>query len=441
MDTVVEPAAAAPATPATPEASGRAERPYDPADLSSLAFWSSTAAERERTFAELRAARPISWHPPVEGRLIDDPNDQGFWAVVRHADLVEVTRRHDDFLSGEGIVFDSVPKELLDAAQGFIAMDPPDHTKIRRLLVSAFTPKQMARIEDRIEANARRIVDDIAAKGEVDFVREVAMLVPMHNIFDMMDVPEHHRLTLAETSELIATYRDLPGGDPDETIAVLFESLTRFQVIAGEIIAERRAHPGDDLVSALVQAEIDGERLTDADISSFFALLMVAGNDTTRQSTAHGMKALTDFPEQRAWLMEDLAGRLAPAVEEIVRWATPIMTFRRTAARDCELGGQRITAGDKVIMFYASANWDTDVFEHPERLDLGRTPNKHISFGGGGIHHCLGNQLARRQLAATFRELLTRLPDIAVSGETVYGHGTFFHTVSSMPVTFTPEGR
>ena len=306
-------------------------------------------------------------------------SDQGFWAVVRHADLVEVTRRHDDFLSGEGIVFDSVPKELLDAAQGFIAMDPPDHTKIRRLLVSAFTPKQMARIESRIEANAQRIVDDIAAKGQVDFVREVAMLVPMHNIFDMMDVPEHHRLTLAETSELIATYRDLPGGDPDETIAVLFESLTRFQVIAGEIIADRRAHPGDDLVSALVQAEIDGERLSDADISSFFALLMVAGNDTTRQSTAHGLQALTDFPEQRAWLMEDLEGRLPGAVEELVRWATPIMTFRRTAARDCELAGQQITAGDKVIMFYASANWDTEIFDHPERLDLGRTPNKHVS--------------------------------------------------------------
>lgn len=419
--------------------STRETRPYDPADLSSTAFWRSTALDRERTFAELRAERPISWHRPAEGRLIDDPNDQGFWAVVRHADLVEVTRRHDDFISGEGIVFDSVPAELLDAGQGFIAFDPPRHTQIRRLLVSAFTPKQMARIEDNIVANARKIVDSIADKGEIDFVREVAMLVPMHNIFDMMGVPDDQRLTLASMSELIATYRDLPGNDPNETLQILMESMISFQAIAAELIAERRAHPTDDLLTSLVQAEVDGERLSDDDIMSFFSLLMVAGNDTTRQSTAHGMQALTDFPDQRAWLMEDLDERMHSAVEEIVRWASPIMTFRRTAARDCELGGQQITAGDKVIMFYASANWDTEVFEHPENLDLGRSPNKHISFGGGGIHHCLGNQLARRQLAATFRELLTRLPDIASTGTPTYGAGNFFHTVSEMPVKFTPE--
>lgn len=164
----------------------RAERPYDPADLSSLEFWSQTASEREETFAELRANRPVSWHRPVKNGLFEDPNDQGFWAVVRHADLVEVTRRHEDFLSGQGIVFESMPQEILDAGQGFIAMDPPRHTKVRRLLTAAFTPKQMARIEDRIIANARRIVDDIAEKGEVDFVDEVAALVPMHNICDMV---------------------------------------------------------------------------------------------------------------------------------------------------------------------------------------------------------------------------------------------------------------
>lgn len=417
----------------------RDTRPYDLADLSSLDFWHSTAAEREKTFADLRAHRPISWHRPAEGRLIEDPNDQGFWAVVRHADLVEVTRRHEDFISGEGIVFDSVPAELLDAGQGFIAMDPPRHTQIRRLLVSAFTPKQMKRIEDNIIANARRIVDEVAGKGDIDFVSQVAMLVPMHNIFDMMGVSDEYRLTLAKSSELISSYRDLPGSDPADVLQVLMESMIAFQVIALEIINQRRADPADDLITALVQAEVDGERLSDEDIMSFFSLLMVAGNDTTRQSMAHGLQALTDFPEQRAWLMEDLESRMSSAIEEIVRWATPIMTFRRTAARDCELGGQQITAGDKVILFYSSANWDTDVFDHPEQLDLARTPNKHISFGGGGIHHCLGNQLARRQLAATFKELLTRLPDITSTGDQVYGAGNFFHTVSAMPATFTPE--
>jgi cytochrome P450 len=417
----------------------RAERPYDPADLSSSEFWASTAKEREKTFAELRAHRPISWHRPVHNGLFEDPNDQGFWAVVRHADLVEVTRRPGDFLSGEGILFESMPKELLDAGQGFIAMDPPRHTKIRRLMAAAFTPKQLARIDDHIVANARRIVDDIAAKGEVDFVAEVAALVPMHNICDMVGIPEEHRRTIAYESQFPDGWRDprlLQGAEP---LARVAQAIMTVHGIAMELVEARRRHPENDLVTALVQAEVDGERLTVEEISSIFFLLIIAGNDTTRQSISHGLKALTDFPEQRAWLMANIDGRLPLAVEEIVRWATPIMTFRRTAAHDTELGGHLVTEGDKVIMFYSSANMDTDVFDHPERLDLSRSPNKHVAFGGGGIHHCLGAQLARRQIGATFRELLTRLPDIRVVGEPELGNGNFFHTVMSMNAQFTPE--
>jgi cytochrome P450 len=419
----------------------RAERPYDPADISSLEFWSSTAKDREKVFAELRAHRPISWHRPVKNGLFEDPNDQGFWAVVRHADLVEVTRRPGDFLSGEGILFESMPKELLDAGQGFIAMDPPRHTKIRRLLASAFTPKQLARIDDHIVANARRIVDDIADKGEIDFVTEVAALVPMHNICDMVGIPEEHRRTIAYESQFPDGWRDprlLQGAEP---LARVAQAILTVHGIAMELVEARRRKPEDDLVTALVQAEVDGERLTDEEISSIFFLLIIAGNDTTRQSTSHGLKALTDFPDQRAWLMEDLDGRMPMAVEEIVRWATPIMTFRRTAAHDTELGGHQITEGDKVIMFYSSANMDTEVFDHPEQLNLSRSPNKHVAFGGGGIHHCLGAQLARRQLNATFRELLNRLPDIHVVGEPELGTGNFFHTVMSMTAQFTPEKR
>jgi cytochrome P450 len=422
-------------TPAHP----RDSRPYDDADLSSLAFWSGTAADREQVFAELRRERPVTWHRPVDNGLFEDPNDQGFWAVVRYADLVEVTKRHEDFISGQGIVFESMPQELLDAGQGFIAMDPPRHTKVRRLLSSAFTPKQMARISDRIEANAKRIVDDIAHKGEIDFVDEVSALVPMHNICDMVGIPEEHRRTIAHEAQFAGGWRDedlMQGADP---LTRLMESTHTVRTIAQELITARRAEPQDDLLTALVQAEVDGERLTDDEIVSFFGLLMIAGNDTTRQSTSHGMKALTDFPDQRAWLVEDLDGRMASAVEEIVRWASPIMTFRRTAARDTELNGVQITEGDKVIMFYASANWDETVFEHPERLDLSRSPNPHVSFGGGGIHHCLGNQLARRQLAAIFRELLTRLPDIEVVGDPVLSNGNFFHGVNKLTVRFTPE--
>lgn len=413
-------------------------RPYDPADLSSNAFWASTAVERERTFAELRAERPISWHRPVQERLFEDPDDDGFWAVVGHADLIEVTKRHEDFLSGEGIVFDSMPQELLDAGQGFIAMDPPRHTKVRRLLSSAFTPKQMTRIEDRIRANARRIVDDVATQGEIDFVSEIAALMPMHNICDMVGIPEQYRRTVAHEAQFAGGWRDqdlLQGADP---LTRLFEASVTLSGVAGELIAARRAKPQDDLLTALVRAEVDGEQLTDEEITSFFGLLMVAGNDTTRQSTSHGMLALARNPDQKAWLLEDLDGRMAGAVEEIVRWTSPIMTFRRTAARDCTLGGREITCGDKVIMFYAAANWDTTVFSHPEAFDLSRDPNPHVSFGGGGIHHCLGNQLARRQLAAMFREVLTRLPDLEVTGEPVYSGGNFFHGLNSLPVRFTP---
>lgn len=417
----------------------RAERPYDPADISSAHFWAGTAKDREKVFAELRANRPISWHRPVKNGLFEDPNDQGFWAVVRHADLVEVTRRPGDFLSGEGIMFESMPKELLDAGQGFIAMDPPRHTKIRRLVAAAFTPKQLARIDDHIVANARRIVDDIAHKGEINFVSDVAALVPMHNICDMVGIPEEHRRTIAHESQFPDGWRDprlLQGAEP---LARVAQAILTVHAIAMGLVEDRRRKPENDLVTALVQAEVDGERLSDEEISSIFFLLIIAGNDTTRQSISHGMKALSDFPEQRAWLMEDLDGRLPIAVEEIIRWATPIMTFRRTAARDTELGGHHITEGDKVILFYSSANMDTEVFDHPEQLNLSRSPNKHVAFGGGGIHHCLGAQLARRQINATFRELLTRLPDIHTVGEPELGNGNFFHTVMSMTAQFTPE--
>lgn len=417
----------------------RSARSYDSADLSSTAFWAGTAADREKTYAELRRRAPISWHPRVEHTMIDDEDDQGFWAVVTHPLLVEATRRHDDFLSGQGIVMESIPQELLDTAQGFIAMDPPRHTKIRRLLASAFTPKQMRLISHQIEANAKRVVDALAPQGEADFVDQCAALLPMHNIFDMMGVPESMRRDIAWESRYAGGWSDPEVMGEDPVIPRLFQAMGFLGDSAREIIAARRQQPEDDLMTNLVQAEVDGEQLNDDEIVSFFILLTIAGNDTTRQSTSHAMKALTDFPDQRAWLMEDFDGRIKGAVEEFVRWATPIMTFRRTAARDCELGGQQITEGDKVILFYSSANWDTTVFTNPEKFDLSRDPNPHVSFGGGGIHHSLGNQLARQQLAALFRELLHRLPDIEVCGPPSYTVSTFFHGVNHLPVRFTPN--
>jgi cytochrome P450 len=204
-----------------------------------------------------------------------------------------------------------------------------------------------------------------------------------------------------------------------------------------DLAEKRRSAPGEDLMTALVQAEVDGERLTEEEISAFFVLLAVAGNDTTRHTTSHGMRALCEFPTQRQLLTEDLPGRIETAVEEFVRWATPVMTFRRNATRDAELGGQAIGAGEKVVMFYVSANRDEQAFEHPDRFDVLRSPNRHVGFGGGGPHYCLGASLARTQLRAIFTELLTRLPDIEV-GEPEPLVGNFINGIKRMPCRFTP---
>jgi len=224
----------------------------------------------------------------------------------------------------------------------------------------------------------------------------------------------------------------LDGRNPME---VLLEHQIYVHQVAGALAAERRAHPGDDLISGLVNAEVDGDRLSDADVAAFFVLLSVAANDTTRQTASHALKALTDFPGERAWLLEDFDDRIGTAVEEFVRWATPVMTFRRTAATDFELSGQTIRAGEKVVMFYSSGNWDTEVFDHPERLDLSRSPNPHVGFGGGGLHFCLGAHVARAQLRAIIGELLRQLPGIQ-AGEPTYVAGNFIHAVRSMPCTF-----
>lgn len=412
-------------------------RPYDAVDLSSRAFWATTAADREVAFAQLRAERPVSWHPPVEDALMHDPDDKGFWAVTRHADIVAISRDSETFLSGQGVLFENVPQELLEASQSFLAMDAPRHTLIRKLVHSAFTPRQVARIEDSIKANAAAIVAELKAAGSgVDFVDHCAKELPIRTLSDMVGIPEGEREKVAHAADALVSWADpiyLAGRHPLE---VLLENQMYLHQVANTLAAERRENPGNDLISALVRAEVDGDRLTDAEVAAFFVLLAVAGNDTTRQTTSHALKALTDFEDQRAWLMEDFDDRIGVAVEEMVRWASPVMTFRRTAAVDVELGGRQIAAGEKVVMFYASGNWDTTVFDRPDVLDLGRKPNPHLGFGGGGRHFCLGAHVARTQLRAIFGELLHQLPDIR-AGEPEYLQGNFVHAIRAMPCTFS----
>jgi cytochrome P450 len=422
-------------------ASGNPDRPHDPADISSRAFWSTSPQEREKTFALLRTERPVSWHRPFDDQLMEDPQDYGFWAITRHADLVEVTKRHDDFRSGQGAMMENWPPEFIAASASIAAMDPPDHTQLRRLVASAFTPRQMRRIEDRIKRNAAQIIDDFlerarSAGGTIDFVSHCAALLPIQTFSDIMGIPEEHRHKAAHEMEVLTGWNDpeLTGHTREEISARMAEAINYMHELSGELVADRRANPTEDLFTALAFAEVEGQRLTDFQIGGFFSLLTIGGTDTTRQSTSHGVRALTEFPEQRAWLLEDLAGRLPTAIEEIVRWATPIMTFRRTAARDFEFRGQQITAGDKVVMFYSSANRDEAVFDRPNELDLSRDPNPHVAFGGGGVHHCLGNQLARLQLRILFEDLLTRAPDITAD-EPVLMPGNFFNVFKRMNAT------
>ena len=407
----------------------------DPVDLSTLAFWGRPMDERDASFAELRRERPISWHRPPEGMLMPSEDDPGFWAVVRHADIGHVSRNPKLFCSGQGVQFQDAPPELLEATQSFLAMDAPRHTQLRKIVSAAFTPKQVRRVEDRIAERAAAIVDDLREHGHGDFVELVAKRLPMGTIYDLMGAPESHQESLAEAADLLVATNDpdvLENLGVSDPLQVAGQALHQLLGPALELAEARRRQPQDDLMSNLVQAEVDGQRLTDAEIGAFFVLLSVAGNDTTRNTIAHSMRRLTEHPEQRAWLAEDVEGRMAGAVEEFVRHASPVLTFRRTAVEDTELRGQRIAAGDKVVMFYESGNRDDEVFADPLRFDLSRDPNPHVGFGGGGPHFCMGNMLARTQLRQIFSQLLTGVPDLTV-GEGEMLRSNFVHAVRTMP--------
>ena len=302
-------------------ASGNPDRPYDPADISSRAFWSTSMQEREKTFALLRAERPVSWHRPFDDQLMEDPQDYGFWAITRHADLIEVTKNHEDFRSGQGAMMENWPPEFIAASASIVAMDPPEHTQLRRLVASAFTRRQMQRIEDSIRQNATRIIDDFLAKarsggGTAEFVANCAALLPIQTFSDIMGIPEEHRHKAAHEMEVLTGWNDpeLTGHTREEIGARMAEAINYMHELSGELVAQRRAAPTEDLFTALAHAEVDGRRLTDFEIGGFFVLLTVGGTDTTRQTTSHGVRALTEFPEQRAWLMADLPGRLPTAM-------------------------------------------------------------------------------------------------------------------------------
>lgn len=408
-------------------------RVYDPASVSPLSFWALSADEREETFKVLRDERPVSWHPPIEGALMT-PEQEGVWVVVRHEDVVAVSKDAGTFSSAKGTMLEEIPEEITEAAMSFLNTDAPRHTRLRRLVSSAFTPKQIAKIDEQIKNQARQIVDDLLKAGDGDFVEQVSKRLPMWTIYEMVGLPLERREAGAHAADGIVSWNDpevAAGRQPGEVVA---DAMVTILGLGLELADERRTKPEDDLMTNLVQAEVDGDRLTDEEIAAYFHLLSVAGNDTTRNTTSIAMKALCDFPDQRKRLMEDFDGCIGLATEEFVRWATPVMTFRRTATRDTELRGQQIREGEWVAMMYSSANRDERVFENPHTFNIMRDPNPHVGFGGGGPHFCMGNMLAKRQLRHMFSELLHRAPNLQV-GEPTYLVGNFVRGVKSMPYT------
>jgi cytochrome P450 len=327
---------------------------------------------------------------------------------------------------------------MLEASQSFLAMDAPRHTKLRGLVSAAFTPRQIKRIEDGIRVNARRIVEEAAPSGGGDFVELIAKRLPLVTISDMIGVPQEDRERIVAAADVLVSAADPEVFGDLPPVQVLGEALWTLTEFATALAEHREREPGEDLMTALVQAEVDGERLTHAEIAAFFVLLSVAGNDTTRHTTSHAMRALTLNPEQRSLLREDLDGRLPAAVEEFVRWASPVLTFRRTTTREVQLHGETLAAGERVVLFSHSGNRDERAFEDPWRFDVTRDPNRHLGFGGGGPHYCLGASLARTQLRSIFGELLRVIPDIQ-AGEPELLRSAFIHGVKRMEVSFTPR--
>jgi cytochrome P450 len=405
-------------------------REYSPVDITSHGFWSQPFAVRDQSFARLRAADGLSWHRPFDSLFpMEEP---GFWALTRRADIAFVSQHPELFSSAQGVALPPMPADIQRFASFFLSMDPPRHTVYRRLISSAFTPRNVRQIEDQIHKNAVAIVDDLVGAGDIEFVSACSSRLPMLTIMDMLGVPSAEQPAVAYAAEKLFGMSDEEYATPEERAGDPVAQIALLSNTGVELAKFRRNNPGDDLMTSMVNAEVDGHKLTDEEIGAFLILLASAGNDTTKQTTTHAMMALSENPAQRDWLLEDFDGRIGTASEEFVRWSSPVLQFARFVIEDTEINGQPVAAGDKVGLFYCSANRDAAVFDSPYSFDLQRSPNPHLGFGGGGPHFCLGNQLAKAELRNLFRELLTRLKTVEF-GEPDLLYSNFVHGIKRVP--------
>lgn len=406
-------------------------------DLSQTEFWGLPLAERHAAFAELRQLEAPPYFADPETPFTTE--GQGYYALVRHADVIEASRHPDIFSSARGATsLVDLPTEFNEYFGSMINMDDPRHARLRRIVSRAFTPRMIKKFEDDVQRAAAVIVDDLLVAGPCDFVQHVSARLPLKIICDMMGIgDEHYDTVLRNTNTILA------GGDPEFLSAdmdtAIGQILTAGADLAGlvtNLASERQGSRGDDLITALATANVDGEQLTPAELASFFILLVVAGNETTRTAISHSLVLLTEHPDQRALLMADFDTRIANAVEEIVRYVSPVIWMRRSVTRDAVVNGHQFREGDKAALIYWSANRDESVFADPLRFDITRSPNPHVGFGGAGPHFCLGAHLARREITVMLRELLQRVPSIRSDGEPDRLLSSFINGIKHLPCAF-----
>jgi len=396
-------------------------------------------------FTHLRAHAPVYKHP--------EPDGPGFWVITKHADVITCNRDAGAFSSEQGLGgvvgleeggMGSETEEERAAREAtggrmMLMMDPPDHTRYRKLVNRGFTPRMIGQLEPHIRDLTDAVLDKAVAKGaesgEIDFVVDIAAELPLEVIAELIGVPREERHKIFDWSN-----RMVGSEDPEYQVSAeeVFNAQVEMFMYAQQLADKRRAEPTDDIITALLSGEVDGESLSDMDFNLFFMLLSVAGNETTRNAIAHGMNAFLENPDQWDLLVGDPATHIAGAVEEILRWATPVMYFRRNATKDFELRGETIKAGDKISLWYISANRDEDVFEDPFRFDITRQPNNHVAFGGGGPHFCLGAQLARLEIRMLFEEMATRYPRIEALGTPDRLRSNFIGGIKHLPVALLP---
>ena len=384
--------------------------------------WSREAPHDQ--FDLLRKSAPVFWH--------DEPNGSGFWAITKHADVKEISRDPRTFSSALGSTFipDQDEETLMMLRLSVLNMDDPQHTRYRNIVAKGFTPRVIAKLVEDTNARAARVVDEVAARGECEFVNDIASKVPIQTICTMLGLDDELWPRMVELTNMMISGLDAEGQGAGQIAAM------EVYALCDQMAAARRAEPRDDIMTALVNAEVDGERLDDGELNMFFITLIVAGNETTRNLINHSMLALIDNPGEADRLRADES--LWPtAVEEMLRYGTSIANFRRTATTDVELRGTQIKAGDKVVMYYASANRDEEVFADPHRFDVSRRPNDHVTFGGGGVHFCLGASLAKAQIRATMQEVVQRLGNPQLAAPITRLKSDFVNGVTHMPITFT----